>query len=325
MLCCLIYCCIKQQRRQGTGAAGPAGPVTEVELTISGTDGMDCGCVDFPYSRVPPVLAHLFSQEEWERDVFTPLKNSLEYQNACCTCPCVIFFPLHLATLGLTAFPAHLMVTVSNRDVDTAVGQVCQDLSRRFSDRVGFGLHVSQQPAPNSKYCRAIVVYIKTEEQVAREAAAMEGMEMAAAKQAAARPTPASGTPFVAAETFAGALAGYVFKSGSNGMGYYLEGTASELPGVTEPAGITCTFNKPSADTFCGVMMQSVPNASTVEIGAVSPSGAAAGAGLTVGDLVESINGEKVTSSAQGATLLRSAVGEVKIIVTRPIPSSQKV
>ena len=188
MLCCLIYCCIKQQRRQGTGAAGPAGPVTEVELTISGTDGMDCGCVDFPYSRVPPVLAHLFSQEEWERDVFTPLKNSLEYQNACCTCPCVIFFPLHLATLGLTAFPAHLMVTVSNRDVDTAVRQVCQDLSRRFSDRVGFGLHVSLQPAPQSKYCRAIVVYIKTEEQVAREAAAMEGMEMAAAKQAAARP-----------------------------------------------------------------------------------------------------------------------------------------
>ena len=53
--------------------------------------------------------------------------------------------------------------------------------------------------------------------------------------------------------------------------------------------------------------------------------GAAAGAGLTVGDLVESINGEKVTSSAQGATLLTSAVGEVKIIVTRPIPSSQKV
>ena len=153
----------------------------------------------------------------------------------------------------------------------------------------------------------------------------MEGMEMAAAKEAAARPTPAPGTPFVAAESFAGALAGYIFKSGPNGMGYYLEGTTSKLPGVTEPAAITCTFNKPTVDTFCGVMMQSVPNTSTAEIGAVSPTGAAAGAGLTVGDRVESINGKKVTSSAHGATLLASAVGEVQIIVTRPVPSPQKV
>ena len=48
-------------------------------------------------------------------------------------------------------------------------------------------------------------------------------------------------------------------------------------------------------------------------------------AGLKFGDVVESINGEKVRSPAHGAMLLTSAVGEVKIIVNRKVPSAMEM
>ena len=88
------------------------------------------------------------------------------------------------------------------------------------------------------------------------------------------------------------------------------------------------TFNKPTAKTKCGIVLQGAP-APVVTINSLNTCRPAAflakAAGLQVGDTVISINGENVKSATHGATLLKAAVGEVKIIVTRqPAPVGQQ-
>ena len=67
-----------------------------------------------------------------------------------------------------------------------------------------------------------------------------------------------------------------------------------------------------------------VPSASravpAVTVSSLNAEGLAKAAGLQVGDTVISINGENVKSATHGATLLKAAVGEVKILVTRQVP-----
>ena len=83
------------------------------------------------------------------------------------------------------------------------------------------------------------------------------------------------------------------------------------------------TFNKPTAKTKCGIVLQGAP-APVVTINSLNTCRPAAflakAAGLQVGDTVISINGENVKSATHGATLLKAAVGEVKILVTRQVP-----
>ena len=78
------------------------------------------------------------------------------------------------------------------------------------------------------------------------------------------------------------------------------------------------TFNKPTAKTKCGIVLQGAP-APVVTINSLNANRPAAflakAAGLQVGDTVISINGENVKSATHGATLLKAAVGEVKILV----------
>ena len=87
---------------------------------------------------------------------------------------------------------------------------------------------------------------------------------------------------------------------------------------------IPFTFNKPTAKTKCGIVLQGAP-APVVTINSLNTCRPAAflakAAGLQVGDTVISITGENVKSATHGATLLKAAVGEVKILVTREFPS----
>ena len=69
---------------------------------------------------------------------------------------------------------------------------------------------------------------------------------------------------------------------------------------------------------MCGIVTTGA--APPVTVNALDPAGAANGAGLQVGDTIISINGENVTSCTHGAALLKAAVGEVKIVVTRQVP-----
>ena len=83
------------------------------------------------------------------------------------------------------------------------------------------------------------------------------------------------------------------------------------------------TFNKPTVGTECGIFLQSKEGPVMIE--SLEGGGVAKNAGLQVGDTVISINGESVTSHTHGTTLLKAAVGEVKIIVTRqPAPVGQQ-
>ena len=73
------------------------------------------------------------------------------------------------------------------------------------------------------------------------------------------------------------------------------------------------TFNKPTVGTECGIFLQSKEGPVMIE--SLEGGGVAKNAGLQVGDTVISINGENVKSATHGATLLKAAVGEVKILV----------
>jgi hypothetical protein len=92
---------------------------------------------------------------------------------------------------------------------------------------------------------------------------------------------------------------------------------------------ILCTFNKPTADTVCGVMLDmDLPSrGSAVKIHSIDPERAAAGAGLNVGDKVISINGDTVTSHAHGTMLFKAAVGDVQVMVARQLtgPVTEKM
>ena len=87
---------------------------------------------------------------------------------------------------------------------------------------------------------------------------------------------------------------------------------------------ITYTVNKPTVETRFGLSMKSdFMKGVSVKIDSLTSKGAAQSAGLQVGDTVISINGKAVTSPTHGATLLKAAVGEVKIIVTREVPAGE--
>jgi predicted metalloprotease with PDZ domain len=95
---------------------------------------------------------------------------------------------------------------------------------------------------------------------------------------------------------------------------------------VQVPTEQTCTFRKGSMGTVCGISFlknESTNNKTTVMM--LDPNGAAAGCGLQVGDVLLSINGMRVTSPDQGATLLKSIEGEVKVRVTRPLAEPSMV
>ena len=85
---------------------------------------------------------------------------------------------------------------------------------------------------------------------------------------------------------------------------------------------ILCTFNKPTADTVCGVML-----AMDGSVYSIDPERAAAGAGLNVGDKVISINGDTVTSNTHCTTLFKAAVGDVQLMVARQVtgPVTEKM
>ena len=89
---------------------------------------------------------------------------------------------------------------------------------------------------------------------------------------------------------------------------------------------ILCTFNKPTADTVCGVMLDmDLPSrGSAVKIHSIDPERAAAGAGLNVGDKVISINGDTLKSGlagghTHGTMLFKAAVGDVQVMVARQV------
>ena len=79
---------------------------------------------------------------------------------------------------------------------------------------------------------------------------------------------------------------------------------------------ITCTFTKPTACTLSGVAMDQ-PAGALVKIVALVEGGAAKGAGMKVGDAIMSVNGVAPTSQDHAASLIRSTVGEVKVVVVR--------
>lgn len=98
----------------------------------------------------------------------------------------------------------------------------------------------------------------------------------------------------------------------------------SQVQVELQPMGPTqkiCIFNKPTADTKCGVTLNG--DAPPVKIAALGSEGAAKGAGLQVGDIVVSINGENVTSHTHGTSLFKAAVGEVKIVTREPQAGSR--
>merc|ERR1719247_2935027 len=90
---------------------------------------------------------------------------------------------------------------------------------------------------------------------------------------------------------------------------------------VAEPAPVrvpveqTYTFHKATAETMCGIT-QKRDGKDTV-ITSLNAGGAAASCGLAVGDAMISINGMRVTSPEQAATLLKSVEGEVTVCITR--------
>ena len=88
---------------------------------------------------------------------------------------------------------------------------------------------------------------------------------------------------------------------------------------------ILCTFNKPTADTVCGVFLAT--DGEGVKIHSIDPERAAAGAGLNVGDKVISINGDTVTSHTHGTMLFKAAVGDVQVMVARQLtgPVTEKM
>ena len=88
---------------------------------------------------------------------------------------------------------------------------------------------------------------------------------------------------------------------------------------------ILCTFNKPTADTVCGVTL--AMDGERVKIHSIDPERAAAGAGLNVGDKVISINGDTVTSHTHGPMLFKAAVGDVQVMVARQVtgPVTEKM
>jgi hypothetical protein len=90
-----------------------------------------------------------------------------------------------------------------------------------------------------------------------------------------------------------------------------------EVPSVTEqvPTEQTYNFNKATAETLCGIIMNT--KGTVTAITSLNAKGAAASCGLAVGDALLSINGMRVTSPDQGAMLLKSVEGEVTIRVTR--------
>ena len=94
------------------------------------------------------------------------------------------------------------------------------------------------------------------------------------------------------------------------------------------PTEHTYTFNKATAETLCGInMKKSDTDRKDTVVFSLNPAGAAASCGLVVGDTVLSINGMRVTSPDQAATLLKSVEGQVKVCVTRLVtqPASVQV
>ena len=80
--------------------------------------------------------------------------------------------------------------------------------------------------------------------------------------------------------------------------------------------GRTRVFYKPNTDSFSGIGLRDhLAGPGVVRVYALRPDGAAAGCGLVVGDVVLSVNGEAVTSWEQASALIKSAQGEVKIVV----------
>lgn len=93
-----------------------------------------------------------------------------------------------------------------------------------------------------------------------------------------------------------------------------------EMPShtVQVPTEQKYTFHKASAEMVCGIAMKDVQGINApVVIASLNAGGAAASCGLAVGDALISVNGIRVTSKEQGATLLKSVEGEVKVCVTR--------
>ena len=92
-----------------------------------------------------------------------------------------------------------------------------------------------------------------------------------------------------------------------------------EMPSVTEQ---TYNFSKASMETKCGISMTTKKDINETAISSLDPDGLAAGCGLQEGDVMLSINGMRVTSHEQGAKLVQSVEGEVKVRVTRLVAVS---
>merc|ERR1719478_1076670 len=93
-----------------------------------------------------------------------------------------------------------------------------------------------------------------------------------------------------------------------------------EMPSQTVqvPTEQKYTFHKASAEMVCSITLKDVHTGQqAVVIASLNAGGAAASCGLAVGDALISVNGIRVTSREQGATLLKSVEGEVKVCVTR--------
>ena len=81
-------------------------------------------------------------------------------------------------------------------------------------------------------------------------------------------------------------------------------------------------LHKPDASTKVGIGLETL-TPSVTKVVKTTPGGLAAAAGVPVGAEVISINGVKVTDMEQGAGLIKSAVGDVEILVTSVKPKDQ--
>ena len=101
--------------------------------------------------------------------------------------------------------------------------------------------------------------------------------------------------------------------------------TGGSADPVQVPTEQTCTFTKATMETMCGINMTSGTNGKDTVVLSLNPAGAAASCGLAVGDTVLSINGMRVTSPDQAATLLKSVEGDVKICTARLVRQQSMV
>ena len=92
---------------------------------------------------------------------------------------------------------------------------------------------------------------------------------------------------------------------------------ASSFEDMPAPSEHTFTFSKASMETMCGIGLITRAGTSETRISSLDPEGAGADCGLQVGDVLLTINGVPVTSQQQGARMLKSAEGEVKLRITR--------